>query len=382
MSDLSDNKRDDLTQNSVTLMKKLCSVNTVNPPGNEAVLAELVSDFLKSYGLTDVQLSTVDRNRANLIARITRKPDTPALLFAGHLDVVPAGNDWESDPFDPIIEGDRLYARGSSDMKSGLVAIILMMKNLHEDKSFTGNVIFLATADEEVGCSGIRKFLASQKARKIDAAIIGEPSLNSIGIGEKGALWLKLKTTGISAHGSCPEDGKNAIDSMISIIQRISFQLKSREGTTTSCNIISGGNKENVIPDRCEAVMDFRFLDNSEKQYIADSIKRIAIVEDSDLELEELLYRPAFVTGDNERIVITAHDAIKSVTGEEPHKITLSFFSDGAFIATSSIPTLIIGPGDPSLAHKANEHVSLSKVEESVKIYCEIARKWFSEKPN
>ena len=348
-----------------------CKFDTTNPPGNEKKLALFIKDYLEKNGI-EAWYKEVQRNRANVYSILTKKEGEEYLLFTGHLDVVPAGSDWETDPFDPVTEKGKIYARGSSDMKSGLASLLMAYIDLCHDAEFKGNLIFLGTCDEEVGCSGVKNFLEHLQL-PVAGAIIGEPTSNRLATGEKGALWLKLTFKGKSAHGSQPELGKNAIIDLFKTYNKIFEELSRVPGLTVSLNKISGGAKENTVPDRAECVLDIRFKQNIFSKELKKRISKImSYVKGSGIEV--LLQRESFSSSG----ILT--DSVKTVlnkNGIDPEEIFMNYFTDGAFISQKNIETVIIGPGKASLAHVSNEYVEIDELNLSKKIYEEIARNFF-----
>ncbi len=354
-----------------SLLFELCSANTTNPPGNEDLAVSIIERTLTRKEVS-VEIHRVADNRSNLLARIERDPRISYLVFSGHMDVVPAGSNWNTDPFKPEQIDGELYARGSADMKGGLSALIAALVDLSEDREFCGNVALLATCDEEVGCSGIQNFL-EHKPFDISAVLIGEPTSLGLATGEKGALWLKLKFRGKSAHGSQPQNGVNAVTRLFSAYNELSQVLGKIEGLTESLNIIRGGSKENTVPDEAECVIDIRFAENT------DSSEIIALVDSvlskyNQSEKIILLNRESFSSSG------TLTESVKEVLKKKALKaeeLSMTYFTDGAFTASQGIETVILGPGSPSMAHRSNEYVELEEVHRARRLYVEIARNYF-----
>ena len=196
----------------VQLTRELLKFNTINPPGAEQACAQHLGDLLKGAGFA-VDYAEFAPARTSLVARIGGAAGRPPLGFTGHIDTVPLGAAaWQADAFGASMEGGRLYGRGSSDMKSGVVAFVSAALR-HADMLKRGpGVTLVITADEECGCSGAAYLVKQGKLLGVvGALVIGEPTASYPLIGHKGALWLDVKTRGITAHGSMPERGDNAI---------------------------------------------------------------------------------------------------------------------------------------------------------------------------
>lgn len=357
---------------------ELCCFNTTNPPGNETELAVFIAEFLKKNGIADVKIMEVCDKRSNVIAKVERNPGGPFLAFSGHLDVVPATSEWKTNPFIATIEKDLLYARGSCDMKGGIAAMLAAFLELNKKPDFEGNLMFIGTCDEEVGCKGIQHFIENFKdSIEISSMLIGEATSNHIANGEKGALWLKVSCKGIAAHGSQPELGKNAIIGLIDIIQKIRISdFFDRNDITYSINMIEGGTKENIVADHATTIIDMRFEPTLNSQMILDALREITF--NFDIDIEPVLLREPFLTDAGSKITKVCLRVLEA-NNLATEKNTMSYFTDGAFISNLNIPTIIIGPGDPKMNHKVNEYVNINDVTLSAKLFYEIADNYFQK---
>lgn len=350
---------------------EMCKYDTTNPPGNEESLALFIKETLGSYGV-NCTIQRVGDGRVNLLAKIDRNSGLPYLLFAGHMDVVPAASGWTGDPFKPVVENGRVYARGSADMKAGLSSMMAAFIDLSCDERFGGNLAFLATCDEEVGCSGVKRFL-EENTLEITGALIGEPTSMRLASGEKGAVWSELNFKGKSAHGSQPQEGINAVLLLIDAYQRIAGELGGIEGLTVSLNKVSGGSKENTVPDSASCVLDIRFMSNISPPEVTGVIDKV-LSRFEGAGQKVLLTRNPFSSSGR------LSDCVRSTLveiGREPEPLTMTYFTDGAFIAPSGIETVILGPGAASMAHKANEYVELEEIHIAREIYGKIVRNFF-----
>ncbi len=353
------------------LTVRFCEFNTTNPPGNEKELALFIKEYLEKKGI-ESWYKEVNRNRANIYSILTRKEGEPYLIFAGHLDVVPAGSNWSKDPFKPKIDDGKIYARGSSDMKGGLASLLTAYIDLYNDKNFNGNIIFLGTCDEEVGCSGIQNFLEHFQL-PINGAIIAEPTSNKLATGEKGALWIKLCFKGKSAHGSQPNMGKNAILDLYKTYEKIYDNFSEIQDLTISINKILGGTKENTVPDYAECILDIRFKENISSKDLKKKISKIMSYQKGS-NIEILLERESFKSSG----ILT--DTVKETLIKndiDSDELFMTYFTDGAFIAIRGIETIILGPGEATLAHVSDEYIELEKLFQSKKIYKDIAKRFF-----
>jgi len=253
----------------------------INEPIEKKV-AKLIFNKLKEFSLKPEFVSGLS-NRPNIICSLKKKGN-PTLIFNGHMDTVPVGdeNKWKYPPFSAKIVGNRLYGRGSLDMKSSLVAMIFAMKVLSEF-DLKGNLIFTAVVDEEPGaCSKIGTEYLLKQGIKGDTCIIGEPGTKKICIGCKGGYRLKIITRGESVHTGFSswerkERGINAVTKMAKILlvlEKLKLKYKplkifeGRKSVITPGTLIKGGTGINIVPDYCEATVDIRLMPGQTKEGI------------------------------------------------------------------------------------------------------------------
>jgi succinyl-diaminopimelate desuccinylase len=199
------------TLDAVALTRSLISYDTINPPGRERDCARVIGAMLQEAGYTVDYFEYAD-SRTSVVARAGGNDKKPPLCLTGHIDVVPLGTrKWSKDPFSGETDGDRLYGRGTSDMKAGIAGILLAAKNLAKKLSGTPGVVLVLTAAEEGGCIGSQHLARTQLLGKAGAMIVGEPTSNYPYVGHKGSLKFYARFRGVSAHGSMPELGENAI---------------------------------------------------------------------------------------------------------------------------------------------------------------------------
>lgn len=374
---------------SVKFLQELLRIDSSNPPGNEHEVAKVIAARCERSGLK-TNITEVETNRSNLEVSL-KGSGSKKLLFCGHMDTVSPGERiWTYPPFSGELQGDKLYGRGASDMKSGLAAMLLALESLYtEGVKLPGEVVFLATAGEEVDSCGARKYLESNHMREFDAIVIGEPTNEKVVIGHKGALWLEIVVYGKTAHGSMPEQGINAIGHMMRIISLIEkydlkwkFQDKTLGNSTMAITKISGGVQTNVIPDRCSVHVDIRTVPpQTHHELIQDLKKEVdqlsGIHSGMKAEINPLLDRPGLLTQPSSRIIETAL-AIKGQDMESCYGV--SYYTDGSVLNPhSEIQTLIYGPGDEKLAHQPNEWVDIQAYLRSITFYKELAIKYLKD---
>lgn len=366
----------------VKICQELVKIKSVNPPGDELLIAEYVASTLEKAGL-EVELVSHSPTRASVLARLKSPREIPGLLLSGHLDTVPVGNErWIHDPFNGEVVESKIWGRGSADMKGGLASIMVAVKKAAEARlPLRGDLILAATAGEEVDSIGAIAIADRKNIGPFQAVMIPEPSYNSVFLAEKGALWLELTTRGKTAHGSMPELGQNAVLMMIHLInelQKLVFSHKEHPtlgGFSHSVNTIVGGMKTNVVPDHCVVTVDMRTVPGQDHRDIIRKVEYLI----ADLEKKNPGFaatvrvindRIPLETSANEPVVLKFLDTVAEVIGERPIPGGVRYYTDAtAFVPAFKAPMIICGPGHAGLAHQPNEFVEVSKLVESVKIY-------------
>ncbi|MFX1309336.1 MAG: M20 family metallopeptidase, partial [Promethearchaeota archaeon] len=215
----------------ITFFQELIQAESYNPPGNEKNVALVIEKYLKNSKI-NVEIIPFGDNRANLIAYLNNNFEGKNLLYNGHMDVVPPGNEeeWKYPPLSATIKRKKyIYGRGATDMKGGLAAMVIALKILKKlNLTLAGNLILNAVADEETGGEYGTKWCIDNKLQSIkpDFTIVSEPTRlkplpHVISVGERGRLVVKIITNGISTHSSWPFMGKNAIYMMSEIIHNL-----------------------------------------------------------------------------------------------------------------------------------------------------------------
>ena len=238
---------------ALALTRSLLRFDTVNPPGRERDCARYAGAMLVEWGFK-VDYSEFDDGRTSVVARAGGSPAKPPLCLTGHLDVVPLGSArWSKDPFAGEADGDRLYGRGASDMKSGVAAMLLAARGLATKLSGTPGLVLVLTAAEENGCIGSRHLAAlPQLMGRAGAIVVGEPTANYPYVGHKGSLKFHARFRGVAAHGSMPELGVNAIYKAAHAVAKLEgFDFGARAhavmgGPTINVGTFAGGSGVNL----------------------------------------------------------------------------------------------------------------------------------------
>jgi succinyl-diaminopimelate desuccinylase len=359
----------------ISLTRKLISFNTVEPPGNEAGIARMLGALLQENGFR-VSLPEYDKNRLHLVAEKGVSGGEPALVLSGHLDTVPLGElSWTKKPFSGEIEGDRIYGRGSSDMKGGLAAMTVAAIEATASSSPEGGIRLIFSAGEEAGCQGVQQLVTScGELGKARAVIVGEPTANIPAIGHKGALYLKVVTRGKTAHSSMPELGDNAIYKAARCISKIeAFHFgaeKDRLLGYPSINVgkMQGGMNINSVPDHAAFTIDVRSTSKIEHHAVLERLYREL---GEDVEIETLVDLHPVNTPERDPFVQLVYDVCKMDRQDDTWSRALPYLTDGSVLQAyyGGVPTLILGPGEPGMAHQTDEFCSIKTLKQAVSNY-------------
>ncbi len=367
----------------LSLATTLVRIPSENPPGNESEIADFLASKLRELGL---KVSEYDfkPGRPSLIGH-TDLGKGRSLMFDGHLDTVPAGNidRWSIEPFSGEIVDGKLYGRGAADMKSSIAAWISATEAiLNTDAKLKGKLLTCLVSDEEVSGFGTEDLLS--KGYLADMAVVGEPTALTLQTAHKGVVRWRLSTFGRAAHISCPGEGVNAIHKMARVSRGLdgySGQLVKKRHKllgppTIAIGTIKGGEKDNIIPDYCEATIDRRLIPQedaedveSELIELLESMKR----KDRDFryKLERYVLLQASETKPDAEIVEIFRRAIKKVTGKKPKTLGFEATCEMVHLVRRGVPTVIFGAGTLSQAHKIDEHVDVKEIVAAAEIYAE-----------
>ena len=346
---------------------KLISLDSQNPPGNEEKIAGFVSAYLKALGLQTKTYAFSDK-RVNVLATLKGKKHGKSLLFTPHLDTVPAGKSWKTNPFDAKIMGDRIYGLGATDCKGNLASALEAINSIVEDGiKLDYDLIFAATADEESGSSLGLIPLLERNLLNPDAAVVLDADDFEIVVTQKGLMHLKVYIKGRKAHGAYPWLGVNAIDIAARVIvdlkkQRINYKKnKYLRHPTINVGTISGGDKVNVVSDWCEIGLDFRFLPGTTEKKLLNDLRKTISKYTSNFRIEiEGIQAPYSIN--------SAHPLVRGLSSDMKNlKITPRISgSEGATVITffklKNIPAVATGFGTESCAHVADEYACLSNL--------------------
>ena len=365
-------------EEALQLLKLMVSTNTVN--GNEIVLERKLKEILEKEGL-ECEIDEFGPNgRANMLVKYPGADHSkPVLAMTGHMDTVPVGQvKWEHEPFACEIADGMLYGRGATDMKGGdaacLYAMILMKRAGIVPKQ---DLVFIATAGEETLSLGANRFIEQDGMKNVGALIVCEPSGLKQTIAHKGAIWVKVKFFGKTAHGSMPHLGINALLQMtrfVEALRDLPFAVEPNPTLgmpTVSVNKCVAGAATNVVPDHAEVELDYRTIPGQTWEDIKAHIERaLAIAAEGDSDFNARYAYMGKVLApvacpDNHHIM----DDLDAAAGRKLERKSVNFFTDASVLVEPGLPVVILGPGEDSQAHQPNEHIPLEQFYEAINIY-------------
>ena len=327
----------------------------------------------------------------NLWAR--RGSARPVLCFAGHTDVVPTGprEEWQTDPFEPVVRDGLLFGRGAADMKSGLAAMVTASERFvaaHPDHG--GSLAFLLTSDEEgPSVDGTRRVVETLEARgeKIDWCVVGEPSStdalgDTVKIGRRGSLSGKLTVHGIQGHIAYPHLADNPVHALAPALAELATRVwdKGNEYFQPTSfqvsNINAGTGAPNVIPGELRARFNVRFSTEQTVEKLQQTITEILNRHKVNYTLEWFVSGLPFFTPPGD-LSAAVERVVKTSTGRKPELSTTGGTSDGRFIAPTGAQVVELGVINATI-HKVNEHVRVADMDALSKIYEQVMKQLLS----
>jgi acetylornithine deacetylase/succinyl-diaminopimelate desuccinylase len=362
-------------------------------PNQERAVALKLAEFLQQRGV-DARLIEVKDGRPNMLATIDSGRPGPHLVLCGHTDTVPPNRDDPGVGLSGAVVDGELQGRGAADMKGALAAMAGALSALREGPGLcAGKVTLAAVIDEEMESLGAEALIEGGLAA--DGAVIGEPTRNRVALGHKGLEWLEIAFAGRAAHGGTPEAGVNAINAAAHFIALVEAQLvpelnRKRHPLlgppTINCGTISGGDQPSTVAASCVLRVDRRSIPGESYLSLCDEFRALlAEVERRRRGIRATLRRmpggmatlehlPAVIDPAHP-LTRAARAAATAVTGEAAVDLAFPAWTDAGLLSNfASIPCVILGPGDLSVAHTTWESVPVAQIADAVAIYRETAR--------
>ena len=379
----------------IELARTLVATPSVNPPGDERAVAEIVRKRLAAHGISDIQEHGPGPERPSLLARLGAATGR-TLMLCGHLDTKPAGDldAWRRDPWDPVVEDGELHGLGSGDMKGAVAAMVEAAGALQAVGMPSGALVLALVADEEAGSALGAGWLAARGLLRADAAVIGEPGgvvreWEAIDLISRGAALFKVRVRGTQMHSSLSDrlPAVNATVVMARLAARMHRELRDALrfephplcplGPTVNVGVMAkAGVFYGVYPGEAELDCDIRTLPGMTREGVEadvqDFLARAALDDpELDAELVMVFFVPATEISPDEPIVGALLEAASFVLAQPPELAAFPGATDAAHLhGTAGIPTVAsCGPGLLPRAHSPNESVSVRGIIEAARIY-------------
>lgn len=365
------------------LLCELIRTPSVNPSlaaegTGEGAIAELACRWLSENGVP-AWTEEAGPGRPNVVAEVKGADPGPTLVLCAHLDTV-GTQGMSIPPFEPRVDANRVYGRGSYDMKGSVAAVMAVAASLAR-KPPPGTLLLALVADEEYESLGARHFVEHHPA---DACIVTEPSEGQLILTHKGFLWAELETTGQAAHGSRWDRGRSAIGRMGRIIAALedldTTVLRRRaypllEAPSLHCALIEGGVGLSTYAPHCRLKVERRTLPGETRDQVLDELRQAVHRAGEEAEIRCLLERPPLHAEAHHDVVRALQESATQVLGEPPREAGVNYWMDAALFAEAGIPTVNYGPGGEG-AHAATEWVDLESVASCAQVLRETARRF------
>ena len=382
-----ENNSELLFNNSVKILTDLIGFKTISGEDN-STLIDYCDDILKKLGATSFRTYDDEKKRVNLFATLKAKNSNnkKPIILSGHTDVVPVSKGWSSDPFTATVKGDKLYGRGSCDMK-GFIACALAYAPIYSKSNLDRDIHFSFTFDEETACQGAPILIEELKKRDIKdgICIIGEPTNMKIIDAHKGCYEYTTYFKGLAGHSSAPHKGVSAVEYASRYVNKLielREKLKERAPrdsifdpphSTLSIGGVFGGIAHNVIADKCHVNWETRPVVKEDGVFLNQEIDKYA----EDILLPEM--KKIFPNASIEKDIIgeivgfdredksDACELISSLTGDNSRQV-VSFGTEAGLFQEIGISTVVCGPGSIEQAHKIDEFIVLDELKKCINL--------------
>ncbi len=386
------------TERAIGFLSDIVRIQSYDNQEREAV--ERVVQEMKACNFDDVWVDPM----GNVVGVLGTGPTI--IAFDGHIDVVGVGDieQWDSPPFSADVHDGRLWGRGSADQKSGVAAMIYAAKSMKELNLLNGLTLLIVASVNEEDCDGMCwQYLYKEQNLRPEFVVLTEPSDHNIYRGQKGRMALRISTKGVSAHGSVPEQGENAIYKMAPIIsdieklnERLPYNQELGKGTITISQIFFSSASSCAVADGCSIILDRRLTYEETKEQVLQQLESLDSVKNAQAGVEVILYEvptytglvyptecyfPSWITTEESPCVQSAISAYRLLFEKDPCVDKWIFSTNGVSISgLYNIPCIGYGPGDACEAHKANESVKIVDITDAIAMYMMIPQLYLDSK--
>jgi acetylornithine deacetylase len=376
-----ENNLDVIFKNSIKILSDLIAFKTVSGEDNNSLI-NYCDEIFNKLGASSFKTYDDEKKRVNLFATLKAKIPSKKkpIILSGHTDVVPVSKDWSTDPFVATIKDEKVFGRGTSDMK-GFIACSLAYAPIFSKTNLDRDIHFSFTFDEETACQGAPLLINELKKKGIDSGIclVGEPTNMKIIDAHKGCSEYTTHFEGLAGHGSAPDKGVNAVEYAVKYISKLIelreiLKTKVQKNsifdppyTTIQIGGISGGIARNVIADKCHVDWEMRpvikqdgeFVNNEMDKYVNTKLlpEMTKVFPKSSIKKEII----GEVIGFNRVEKSEACEFISNLTGDNSRGV-VSFGTEAGLFQEIGISTVVCGPGSIEQAHKVDEFVTLDQI--------------------
>jgi len=369
-----------LFEKSIKILKDLISFKTISGENNSSLI-NYCENILSKSGATSFKVFDADKKRVNLFATLKAKKSNgkEPIILSGHTDVVPVSKGWSTDPFVAEIKNDKLYGRGSCDMK-GFLACSLAFADIFSKSNLSRDIHFSLTFDEETACVGAPLLIKELKKRKITngICIVGEPTKMKIIDSHKACYEYTTFFEGLAGHSSKPDEGVNAAEyasRYVNKLMSLRNDLKNREPdnsiftppySTLSIGGIFGGIAHNVIADKCHVNWETRPVNKQDGIFLNNEIDNYAneLLTEMKKKYPNASIRKKIIgeiIGFDRIQNSKACEFVSSITGDNKREV-VSFGTEAGLFQEIGISTVVCGPGSIEQAHTIDEFIELNEI--------------------
>ena len=376
-----ENNLEPIFKNSIKILTDLIAFKTISGEDNNSLI-NYCDELLKKIGASSFKTYDEEKKRVNLFASLKSKKTSnkKPIIFSGHTDVVPVSKNWSTDPFVATIKNEKIYGRGSCDMK-GFIACTLAYAPIFAKTNLDRDINFSFTFDEETACQGAPILINELKKKGINSGIciVGEPTNMKIVDAHKGCYEYTTHFEGLAGHGSKPEKGVNAVEFAVRYINKL-MELRETLKTNAPKNCIfdppyttlqiggiSGGIARNVIADKCHVDWELRPVVKKDGEFVNNQMDEFAntsllpemkkIFPVSAIKKEVIGEIIGFDRVENSE----ASEFISNLTGDNSKEV-VSFGTEAGLFQEIGISTVVCGPGSIEQAHKIDEFITLEQI--------------------
>jgi len=371
---------DELKKELIEITGKLISFDTQNPPGNESRCSKYIISLLKKAGL-NTKVLYKNKKRINVIGEVGG--GKRSLVIASHMDTVPAGSGWKTNPLKAAVKKGKIYGRGAIDDKGPFaISYLAVTKFLADFPDFKGKIFLVALADEEANNEYGIKYLLSNGFKAVAGLIPDGGYFSKFDIGEKGCVQIKIESFGKQAHSALDTHGENALGNLVEVVEKIkkidwpNKYNKLFTPTKVNFSMFHSGEMANVVPPYAYVQMDIRFPLGITSDLITAAIKKVISSCNGKFKVNIIYKTEPHLVQDKKLIEIFIKASKKA--GYQVRPITLAGNSVAKEFNEAGIPSIVHYPMERITAHEPNEFLDIKQALKTVNLYYFFLKEYFN----